>query len=33
MNGPSQSVGEHLLMSDESPFGEATATDDSSDAS
>jgi hypothetical protein len=29
MNGPSQSHGERLLMSDESPFGEATATDDS----
>jgi hypothetical protein len=30
-NGPSPSVGERLLMSDESPFDEATATDDSSD--
>ncbi|WNC94452.1 hypothetical protein RI103_35415 [Paraburkholderia sp. FT54] len=33
MNGPLQSHGERLLMSDESPFGEATATDDSSSAS
>jgi hypothetical protein len=30
MSGPSQSVGERLLMIDESPYGEATATDDTS---
>ncbi|WP_143037214.1 hypothetical protein [Paraburkholderia tuberum] len=30
-NGPSQSVGERLRMSYQSPLGEATATDDSPD--
>jgi hypothetical protein len=33
MNDPSQSHGERLLMSDELPFGEAMAIDNSSDAS